>query len=250
MPASVPQAIADEAIRIAESIATAFDYVGVLAVEMFVLRDGTGQRVLVNEVAPRVHNSGHWTIDGCTVSQFEQHIRAVAGWPLAQPIRLGLVEMTNLIGAEADDYARVARPCPARHRIFTARAKPSPAARWGMSRGCGRRRDAVMDPAAGANLRRSLRNDEPDPPVPQHLLARRGELRPVGLEAAEHLQRVRLELFAESRRIRRAGGLFLRRALHVEWRRKPAARCCAKAARTPPQNWRKITAKTTAKTTD
>lgn len=106
VPAAIPAPLAQEAVRIAESIATAFDYVGVLAVEMFVLRDGAGQRVLVNEIAPRVHNSGHWTIDGCTVSQFEQHIRAIAGWPLAQPIRLGRVEMVNLIGAEAADYAR------------------------------------------------------------------------------------------------------------------------------------------------
>ena len=106
VPAAVPAQVANEAVRIAESIATAFDYVGVLAVEMFVLREGTAQRVLVNEIAPRVHNSGHWTIDGATVSQFEQHIRAVAGWPLAEPHRLGRVEMVNLIGAEAADYAR------------------------------------------------------------------------------------------------------------------------------------------------
>jgi 5-(carboxyamino)imidazole ribonucleotide synthase len=106
VPAAIPAPVAGEATRIAESIATAFDYVGVLAVEMFVLREGMSQRVLVNEVAPRVHNSGHWTIDGCTVSQFEQHVRAVAGWPLAEPVRLGLVEMVNLIGAEASDYAR------------------------------------------------------------------------------------------------------------------------------------------------
>jgi 5-(carboxyamino)imidazole ribonucleotide synthase len=106
VPAAIPDAVAAEAIRIAESIATAFDYVGVLAVEMFVLRNGTSQRVLVNEIAPRVHNSGHWTIDGCTVSQFEQHIRAIAGWPLAVPVRLGRVEMVNLIGAEAADYGR------------------------------------------------------------------------------------------------------------------------------------------------
>jgi 5-(carboxyamino)imidazole ribonucleotide synthase len=106
VPAAIPEQVAREATRIAESIATAFDYVGVLAVEMFVLRDGTAQRVLVNEIAPRVHNSGHWTIDGCTVSQFEQHIRAVAGWPLAEPVRLGRVEMVNLIGAEANEYAR------------------------------------------------------------------------------------------------------------------------------------------------
>ncbi len=106
VPAGIPQPVAAEAIRIAETIATAFGYVGVLAVEMFVVRDGTGHDVLVNEIAPRVHNSGHWTIDGCSVSQFEQHIRAVAGWPLAEPVRLGQIEMTNLIGAEAADYAR------------------------------------------------------------------------------------------------------------------------------------------------
>jgi 5-(carboxyamino)imidazole ribonucleotide synthase len=81
--------------------------------------------VLVNEVAPRVHNSGHWTIDGCTVSQFEQHIRAVAGWPLAQPIRLGLVEMTNLIGAEADDYAKwLTVPGASLHLYGKGEAKP------------------------------------------------------------------------------------------------------------------------------
>jgi 5-(carboxyamino)imidazole ribonucleotide synthase len=106
VPAAIPGQVAAEAVRVAESIATAFDYVGVLAVEMFVVRDGTSQRVLVNEIAPRVHNSGHWTIDGCSVSQFEQHIRAIAGWPLAVPVRLGRVEMVNLIGAEAADYGR------------------------------------------------------------------------------------------------------------------------------------------------
>jgi 5-(carboxyamino)imidazole ribonucleotide synthase len=106
VPANIPEPVAGEAVRIAESVATAFDYVGVLAVEMFVVRTGTAQRVLVNEVAPRVHNSGHWTIDGATVSQFEQHVRAVAGWPLAVPVRLGRVEMINLIGAEAADYGR------------------------------------------------------------------------------------------------------------------------------------------------
>ena len=89
--------------RIAETIAHHFDYIGVLAVEVFVLGDGT---LLVNENAPRVHNSGHWTLDGASVSQFEQHIRAVAGWPLAKPIRKGRVEMTNLIGHEVNDYRK------------------------------------------------------------------------------------------------------------------------------------------------
>jgi 5-(carboxyamino)imidazole ribonucleotide synthase len=103
VPAAVSDETAREARRIAEAIAHNFDYVGVLAVEMFVLADGA---LLVNEIAPRVHNSGHWTIDGASVSQFEQHVRAVAGWPLAKPVRKGRVEMINLIGHEVDDYRR------------------------------------------------------------------------------------------------------------------------------------------------
>jgi 5-(carboxyamino)imidazole ribonucleotide synthase len=103
VPAAVADATAHEARRIVEAIARRFDYIGVLAVEMFVLQDGA---LLVNEIAPRVHNSGHWTLDGASVSQFEQHIRAVAGWPLAKPIRKGRLEMTNLIGHEVDDYRK------------------------------------------------------------------------------------------------------------------------------------------------
>ncbi len=107
VPAKVTPALAREASRIATRIAKAFDFVGVLAVEMFVVSNGRRQAVLVNEIAPRVHNSGHWTIDGATVSQFEQHIRAIAGWPLARPVRLGQrVEMVNLIGAEVNEAAR------------------------------------------------------------------------------------------------------------------------------------------------
>ena len=103
VPATLGAQGAAEARRIAETIAHQFAYVGVLAVEMFVLGDGG---LLVNEIAPRVHNSGHWTIDGASVSQFEQHIRAVAGWPLGKPLRYGRVEMTNLIGHEVEDYRR------------------------------------------------------------------------------------------------------------------------------------------------
>jgi 5-(carboxyamino)imidazole ribonucleotide synthase len=103
VPAGLPDAAAREARRIAGAIAQRFGYVGVLAVEMFVLRDGG---LLVNEIAPRVHNSGHWTLDGASVSQFEQHIRAVAGWPLAKPVRGGRVEMINLIGSEVGDYQK------------------------------------------------------------------------------------------------------------------------------------------------
>ena len=100
---------------IAEKIANALDYVGVLAVEMFVVPDNGGPKVLVNEIAPRVHNSGHWTLDGASISQFEQHIRAIAGWPLGKPVRHGAVTMTNLIGDDILELRAMADG-PRRHR--------------------------------------------------------------------------------------------------------------------------------------
>jgi 5-(carboxyamino)imidazole ribonucleotide synthase len=104
-PAAIPDALAAQARGIAEEIANALDYVGVLAVEMFVVAgNGGAPSVLVNEIAPRVHNSGHWTLDGASVSQFEQHIRAIAGWPLGKPVRHGEVTMTNLIGDDILSY--------------------------------------------------------------------------------------------------------------------------------------------------
>jgi 5-(carboxyamino)imidazole ribonucleotide synthase len=106
VPAAISDALAAEALRIAGTIANALNYVGVLAVEMFVVPSAEGPRLLVNEIAPRVHNSGHWTLDGASVSQFEQHIRAIAGWPLGKPVRHGAVTMTNLIGEEINSYPR------------------------------------------------------------------------------------------------------------------------------------------------
>jgi 5-(carboxyamino)imidazole ribonucleotide synthase len=103
-PAGIPERLAQEARDVAGKIAGALDYVGVLAVEMFVLESANGPKILVNEIAPRVHNSGHWTLDGASVSQFEQHIRAIAGWPLGKPLRHGEVTMTNLIGDEINSY--------------------------------------------------------------------------------------------------------------------------------------------------
>jgi len=103
-PAPIPDALAAQARGIAERIAHALDYVGVLAVELFVVQGSGGPTILVNEIAPRVHNSGHWTLDGASISQFEQHIRAIAGWPLGRPVRHGHVTMTNLIGNEVDGY--------------------------------------------------------------------------------------------------------------------------------------------------
>ena len=131
VPANATPTVETEARRVATRIVNAFDYVGVMGVEMFVVKAGRKQHVLVNEIAPRVHNSGHWTIDGATVSQFEQHIRAVAGWPLAKPKRLGTkVEMRNLIGDEilrATDY--LTQPNTAVH--IYGKGKPSPRRKMG-----------------------------------------------------------------------------------------------------------------------
>ncbi|MEA2934641.1 MAG: 5-(carboxyamino)imidazole ribonucleotide synthase, partial [Variibacter sp.] len=125
VPATVTPAVAAEARRIAEKIAEAFGYVGVLAVEMFIVRDGASHTVLVNEIAPRVHNSGHWTIDGASVSQFEQHIRAVAGLPLGKPIRRGRIEMTNLLGDDVNEVGRwLATPNAAVHLYGKTAVRP------------------------------------------------------------------------------------------------------------------------------
>jgi 5-(carboxyamino)imidazole ribonucleotide synthase len=101
------------------------DYVGVMATEMFLVKDGERERLLVNELAPRVHNSGHWTIDACTVSQFEQHIRAIAGWPLAATSRHSDAVMENLIGDEVESWrARAAEPRVALHIYGKSEARP------------------------------------------------------------------------------------------------------------------------------
>ncbi len=117
-PAEAPPPVRAEAERIARTVAAELDYVGVFAVEMFELADG---RLLVNEIAPRVHNSGHWTQDAAPVDQFEQHVRAVAGWPLGptEPCRPAV--MTNLLGAEADAWAALAAEPGARLHLYGKR---------------------------------------------------------------------------------------------------------------------------------
>jgi 5-(carboxyamino)imidazole ribonucleotide synthase len=106
VPSRLGAAQVEEAKLIARKIADALDYVGVLAVELFVGNDGA---LLVNEIAPRVHNTGHWTIEACQCSQFEQHIRAVAGWPLGDPRRHADAVMENIIGAEADAWESLSK---------------------------------------------------------------------------------------------------------------------------------------------
>jgi 5-(carboxyamino)imidazole ribonucleotide synthase len=106
VPATIDDALAACLVADARRIGDALDHVGAFAVEFFVTAQGAH---LVNEIAPRVHNSGHWTIEGAATSQFEQHVRAVAGWPLgATARRAKRVEMANLIGEEAAGWAALA----------------------------------------------------------------------------------------------------------------------------------------------
>ena len=104
VPARMRPETAEAALAMAGRIAEALAYVGVISVEMFLVVEGGQERLVVNEIAPRVHNSGHWTLDGAVTSQFEQHIRAVCGWPLGSPRRHGRAEMRNLIGTQIDAW--------------------------------------------------------------------------------------------------------------------------------------------------
>ncbi len=121
VPARLDEAARAAARAAAEKIVAALGYVGVMGVELFVTEAG----LVVNEIAPRVHNSGHWTQNGCVIDQFEQHIRAVAGWPLGDGTRHSDVVMENLIG---DDMARVpelaADPGVALHLYGKSEVKP------------------------------------------------------------------------------------------------------------------------------
>jgi len=121
VPSRLSGAEADAARDIAHRILDKLDYVGVMGVELFVHSGG----FIVNEIAPRVHNSGHWTQNGCAIDQFEQHIRAVAGWPLGDGRRHLNVTMTNLIGADVTLVPDLALdPDNALHLYGKAAVKP------------------------------------------------------------------------------------------------------------------------------
>jgi 5-(carboxyamino)imidazole ribonucleotide synthase len=105
VPAGLSSGKVKQATAIASRIAEKLDYVGVLGVELFVTKD---QALIVNEIAPRVHNSGHWTIEACVTSQFEQHIRAVAGWPLGDTGRHSDAVMENILGEEVAEWQDLA----------------------------------------------------------------------------------------------------------------------------------------------
>ena len=132
VPARLQPGIAAEATRLTRVIADALVYCGVITIEMFVT-GGAGDACLelcVNEIAPRVHNSGHWTLDCAATSQFEQHIRAIAGWPLGAASRHGAeagghVEMDNLIGGDVRAWAKIlGEPGASLHLYGKADARP------------------------------------------------------------------------------------------------------------------------------
>lgn len=121
-PAEVDARTERRAKRIARAILEGLDYVGVIGVELF---DLGGGKLLVNEIAPRVHNTGHWTQDGCACDQFEQHVRAIAGWPLGPVKAHARVEMTNLLGDEVERWRDLAGKGDARLHLYgKAEARP------------------------------------------------------------------------------------------------------------------------------
>ena len=125
-PAEVPPIMVTRAVDATHAVMDALEYVGVLCIEFFVTRDG---RVLVNEIAPRPHNSGHLTFDACRTSQFEQQVRAVCGLPLGSPELLQPAAMANLLGdlwqdGEPDWAAALARPEVKLHLYGKTSARP------------------------------------------------------------------------------------------------------------------------------
>jgi len=100
VPSNVPEHIQFDAFAMATKLADAVNLVGVLALELFITKDG---KILANEIAPRTHNSGHWTIDACAISQFENHVRTVCGLPVGAPNQHSAAEMINLIGDDVND---------------------------------------------------------------------------------------------------------------------------------------------------
>jgi 5-(carboxyamino)imidazole ribonucleotide synthase len=119
VPAKLSPSQRTDAILLTANILNALNYVGTMGVELFVTPHG----LIVNEIAPRVHNSGHWTQQGCVVDQFEQHIRAIAGWPLGDGTRHSNVTMENLIGNDVDRLAQIAKTNTAIHLYGKADAK-------------------------------------------------------------------------------------------------------------------------------
>jgi 5-(carboxyamino)imidazole ribonucleotide synthase len=126
VPARLTASQRTDAILMAARILTALDYVGVMGVELFVTPKG----LIANEIAPRVHNSGHWTQNGCAVDQFEQHIRAITGWTLGDGSRHSDVVMENLIGDDILRVPKIARETGAALHLY-GKGVPRPGRKMG-----------------------------------------------------------------------------------------------------------------------
>lgn len=125
VPANIEAPLVAQAMAISEQIAAELNYVGIMGVEFFHIPENEINPLVVNEIAPRVHNSGHWTQDACQVSQFEQHIRAICNWPLGPTTRLSDVIMTNLIGHDISEWdALLSKPNTTLHMYNKAEARP------------------------------------------------------------------------------------------------------------------------------
>ena len=134
VPARIDESLCEKAQALAKCLVTALDYVGVLCVEMFVTRNG----VLLNEIAPRPHNSGHYTIDACTTSQFEQQVRMLAGAPLGDTSLTRAAVMVNVLGDVWFDAATAMQPAwaevlalPGTHLHLYGKAEPRRARKMG-----------------------------------------------------------------------------------------------------------------------
>jgi 5-(carboxyamino)imidazole ribonucleotide synthase len=127
VPSGLSQEIEQAAIATTKAITDALGYVGVIGVEFFVLETG---KLVVNEIAPRVHNSGHWTEAACSISQFEQHIRAIAGLPLGNPVRHSDCVMENLIGSDVFRLVELAAESDILVHLY-GKAEPRPGRKMG-----------------------------------------------------------------------------------------------------------------------
>lgn len=126
IPANISKNVRNDAIEVAKNIAETLNYVGMLAVEMFICKGPDHNALYVNEIAPRVHNSGHWTQNACTIDHFEQHIRAITGWPLGDPTHHSNAVMKNLIADDVHQWKEyAARPNHSLHLYGKTDVRPA-----------------------------------------------------------------------------------------------------------------------------
>lgn len=130
VPGGLDAEEAERARSMVQAIMAELGYIGVIAVEFFAVR-GASEPMLVNEIAPRVHNSGHWTIEACAVSQFENHIRAITGWPLGTTARHADADMVNILGPEVHDWRALLADNPARSLHIYGKAQAAPGRKMG-----------------------------------------------------------------------------------------------------------------------